>query len=281
MKLGTRGSRLALTQASLVKRVMEEAGLDVKVVEVETLGDRRDEWKSIRDVEGDGLFTRELDAALLEGEVDIAVHSMKDVPTEPPDGIAIAAVPPRGSPRDALCGGTLDELPDGATVGTGSPRRRAQLLRVRPDLEVVNLRGNVETRLSKVGSEVDAVVLAEAGLDRLNVADRIDERLPFDGFLPAPGQGAIAVSAKSGSREAELSREAVDHEPTRLESEAERALLNELGTGCVEPVGALAELEEGELVLRAGNFEEDRMVQLTGEPSEAEELGRRAARELK
>lgn len=280
MKIGTRGSRLALTQASMIKRSLEEEGVDAGVVEVETLGDRRDEWRSIREVEGDGLFTRELDAALLNGDVDVAVHSMKDVPTDLPEGVEIAAVPPRASVRDVLCGYTLEELPDGGSVGTGSPRRRAQLLRVRPDLEVVGIRGNVETRIGKVGDEVDTVMLAEAGLERLGLTDVINERLPLEDFLPAPGQGAIAVSARDGSEEAGTVSRVLDDEPARRGTEAERALLNELGTGCVEPVGAHGTVEDGELVLRAADYEKGVHVELSGSPGDADSLGRDAARRL-
>jgi len=280
LRLGTRGSALALTQTSSVKRALEEEGVEVEVVEIETLGDRRDEWKSLQELEGDGVFTRELDAALLEGEVDIAVHSMKDVPTDLPDGVVTAAVPPRESVRDALCGSTLEDLPEGGKVGTGSPRRQAQVKQVRPDVEMANVRGNVETRLGKVGDEVDAVMLAVAGLERLGLGDEITEKLPLEDFLPAPGQGALAVSARKNSTEARRVKEILEDEETRRGTEAERALLNELGTGCVEPIGAHGIIEEGNLVMRAADYEKGTEVEMTGDPEDADSIGREAAKEL-
>lgn len=280
MKLGTRGSNLALAQATKVKQALESLGHPVEIVEVETLGDRRDEWKSLQELEGDGVFTRELDAALLEEEVDLAVHSMKDVPTDLPDGVVTGAVPERESVHDVLIGKPLDEISEGDRVGTGSPRRQAQMRRTVPGVEMVGIRGNVETRIDKVGDEVDAVVLAEAGINRLGLRDEIADRLPLDGFLPAPGQGAIAVSTRADSEEETLLTE-LDHEDTRRATGAERALLNELGTGCVEPIGAHGTVRGGELRLVAVDYEKELSVESTGDPEDADRLGREAAREIR
>ena len=288
LRLGTRGSRLALTQSGQVAEALMAAGapcegsggLSIDLVTVRTDGDG--DRTPLRQLGGVGVFAARLRHALLDGEVDLVVHSFKDLPTQPVEGLEVICVPSREDPRDALCardGLTLATLPDGARVGTGSPRRAAQLLAARPDLEVVDLRGNVPTRLARVrgleavgvgtdepvaparadaAGDLDAVVLALSGLRRLGLEHCASEVLDLETMLPAPAQGALAVEARAGEDSAELARAVavLDDEPTRLAVTAERALMARLGAGCAAPVGAWAHLRGGSreprvLVLRA------------------------------
>ena len=241
--VGSRGSRLALVQAESVVSALTGAtpGLSVSLTPISTTGDRdrrpfRERW------EGDGIFVKELEQALLNGTIDVAVHSLKDLPTEVPEGLCLAAVPLRADPRDVLVsrGKRLDELHSGSRIGTGSPRRTAQLRACRPDLNVVALRGNVDTRLKKVGSgELDAVVLAAAGLIRLGCEDRIVEYLSTEQFLPAVGQGALAIETRCDDPETRDIVSSLDHDPSRASVLAERMFLREMGGGCTVPIGAL------------------------------------------
>lgn len=246
LRIGTRGSTLARRQTAWARERLEAAGVRTDVVEIRTTGDALSDVPLSR-IEGTAFFTRELDLALIEGRIDLAVHSLKDLPTAETDGIAIAAVGPREDPRDALVGqGPIRwrELKEGATVATSSVRRRAQLLRARPDLRVAEIRGNVDTRLAQLDRrpEWDATVLAVAGLVRLDLAHRIGERLPYDLLLPAPGQGALAVTARADDRDAlEVARSALHHAATDACVAAERAVLRVLEGGCQAPVGAVAE----------------------------------------
>ena len=286
LRLGTRGSRLALTQSGQVAEALMAAGgggaaaaagkasegsgsLGIDLVTVRTDGDG--DRTPLRQLGGVGVFAARLRHALLDGEVDLVVHSFKDLPTQPVEGLEVICVPAREDPRDALCardGLTLADLPEGARVGTGSPRRAAQLLAARPDLEVVDLRGNVPTRLARVrgleavgvgtdepvapsradaAGDLDAVVLALSGLRRLGLEHCASEVLDLETMLPAPAQGALAVEARTGEDSAELARAAaaLDDEPTRLAVTAERALMARLGAGCAAPVGAWAHLRGG------------------------------------
>lgn len=254
VRIGTRASALALTQTGHVAHDLERAGLAVETVRVRTEGDRL--TGSLVNLGGTGVFVTALRDALLEGRCDVAVHSLKDLPTTPAPGLTIAAVPVRQDPRDALCardGLTLRTLPPGARVGTGSPRRAAQLRAARPDLEVVDIRGNVDTRLGRVAGsghgpgDLDAVVLARAGLARLGRLDAVTEALDADVMLPAPGQGALAVEVRTAdladpSTAFAAALAALDHRPTRLAVAAERALLARLEAGCAAPVGCRATL---------------------------------------
>ena len=283
LRLGTRGSRLALTQSGQVAEALMAAGgggaaaaagkasersggLGIDLVTVRTDGDG--DRTPLRQLGGVGVFAARLRHALLDGEVDLVVHSFKDLPTQPVEGLEVICVPAREDPRDALCardGLTLADLPEGARVGTGSPRRAAQLLAARPDLEVVDLRGNVPTRLARVrglevvgvgtdepvapsradaAGDLDAVVLALSGLRRLGLEHCASEVLDLEVMLPAPAQGALAVEARADEDSAELARvaAALDDEPTRLAVTAERALMARLGAGCAAPVGAWAHL---------------------------------------
>jgi hydroxymethylbilane synthase len=254
IRLGTRSSRLAMAQANEAASALRATGGDaVEIVNIRTRGDSLSERSPTGHlVVGDGQFTTELEHALLAHDIDVAVHSLKDLPTEPTPGLELAAILERADPRDCLLSwhpGGLAELPFGARVGTGSVRRAAQLAAARIDLVAAPIRGNVDTRLARLESgEFDAVVLAAAGLDRIGTPVRDDQRLSFDVMLPAPGQGAIVLQTRAG--EADIVA-AADHEPTREAVTAERALLRQLGGGCLAPLGALAELDGAELRLRA------------------------------
>ena len=242
IRIGSRGSALALAQAGWVKRTLEQAGVSVDIIVIKTSGDRFVD-RTVQFLGGKGVFTKEIEDALLGGEIDLAVHSMKDLPAELPDGLAIAAVPAREDPRDVLVSRNnvpLEHLPKGASVATGSLRRRAQILNYRSDLSLVPIRGNVDTRLQKLETErLDAIVLAAAGLKRLGRQDRISEYLSPDICLSAVAQGALAIETRAD----EPSRQAVafmNHDSSFLEVAAERAFLRKLGGGCHVPVAARA-----------------------------------------
>ncbi|WP_043783904.1 hydroxymethylbilane synthase [Amycolatopsis rifamycinica] len=244
--MGTRGSKLALAQTGTVADALRATGAEVEIVQVTTPGDQSS--APIPTI-GVGVFTSALREALLGNEVDVIVHSYKDLPTAPEPGITLAAVPPREDPRDALVardGLTLGELLPGAKVGTGSPRRTAQLRALGLGLEIVPIRGNIDTRMRKVSDgELDAVVLARAGLARIGRAEAITETLDPIQMLPAPAQGALAVECRTGDVDLEqLLRSTLDDEGTRAAVTAERALLAALEAGCSAPVGALAEIVE-------------------------------------
>lgn len=293
LKVGTRGSTLATTQAGHVRDALIAAGYPAELVIVRTRGD-----VVMAPVEriGVGVFTLELRAALERGDCDIAVHSYKDLPTAPDDRFAPIAVPPRVDPSDVLIardGLTMDTLPEGARVGTSAPRRRSQLAALRPDLDLHPLRGNIDTRMGYVTSgDLDAVVLAAAGLDRTGVGERATHRFGIDEMLPAPAQGALAVECRADDTEAAEALTVVDHLPSRVRITAERTLLRDLEAGCTAPVGARGELEEGELTLHAVVAAHDGSTVLRtqgttatadhpdGPIAAAEELGRRLAAEL-
>jgi hydroxymethylbilane synthase len=262
MKIGTRGSALALAQTTTVARALERAGIEVELVTITTEGDTS--AASLASLGGTGVFASALREALLGGRVDAIVHSLKDLPTAPFPGLTIAAIPKREDARDALCardGLALGTLPEGARVGTGSPRRRAQLLARRPDLDVVDIRGNVDTRLGKVASgELDAVVLAAAGLSRLGRLDAVTEYFGIDGWPTAPGQGAVAVEVRGGEEKLVT---ALDHRSTRVIVEAEREVLALLEAGCAAPVGANAFVDDGLLFLSARVYSLDGATRLT------------------
>ncbi|MFI5583909.1 hydroxymethylbilane synthase [Amycolatopsis sp. NPDC051758] len=244
--MGTRGSKLALAQTGTVADALRATGAEVEIVKVTTPGDQSS--APIPTI-GVGVFTSALREALLRNEVDVIVHSYKDLPTAPEPGISLAAVPPRADPRDALIardGLTLGELPPGSTVGTGSPRRTAQLRALGLGLEIVPIRGNIDTRMRKVtDGELDAVVLARAGLARVGLAEVITETLDPIQMLPAPAQGALAVECRTADEDLEhLLAATLDDEGTRAAVTAERSLLAALEAGCSAPVGALAEIVE-------------------------------------
>jgi hydroxymethylbilane synthase len=291
LRLGTRGSALARTQsATVAAAVTASTGRVVELVTVTTVGDRS--AAAIAQLGGTGVFVTAVRDALLAGEVDLAVHSYKDLPTAPAAGLRLAAVPPRADARDALVardGLTLGELPVGARVGTGSPRRTAQLRALGLGLDVVGVRGNVDTRLAAVaGGRLDAVVLARAGLERLGRLGAVTETLDPLSMLPAPAQGALAVECRVGhDTDEDLLRAlvALDHVDSRAAVAAERALLATLEAGCTAPVGAYADVAEGddgpEIFLRAVVTAIDGSAEIrlsaTGPPAAPEELGRRLA----
>jgi hydroxymethylbilane synthase len=291
IRVGTRASTLARTQAGQVADVLRTAlERDVELVDVSTQGDVSGE--PLASIGGTGVFVGALRDALLRGEVDVAVHSLKDLPTTPHPDVSLAAVPQREDPRDVLVardGLTLGELPAGARVGTGSPRRAAQLLALGLGFDVVGIRGNVDTRIGKVGSEVDAVVLARAGIARLARLDEVTEVLDPLQMLPAPGQGALAVECRAEDTELVAQvRDALEDPRTRAAVSAERAVLAALEAGCSAPVGAMAEIAEGddgeELWLRAVALSGDGLVAVrrsaSGAPQDAEKVGRALAEEM-
>ncbi|HEX3822982.1 MAG TPA: hydroxymethylbilane synthase [Mycobacteriales bacterium] len=292
LRIGTRRSALALAQTGGVAQVLRAAGHQVELIEVETEGDRS--RAAVEQMGSTGVFVTELRQRLLAGDVDVAVHSFKDLPTQPPKGIVLAAVPPRADPRDALvsrAGLDLAQLPAGARVGTGSPRRAAQLRALGFGLEVEPIRGNVDTRLRRVADgDFDAVVVAAAGLARLGRLDEVSEILDPGQMLPAPAQGALAVECRSDDSElVGAVSEALDDPVTRSAVAAERALLATLEAGCSAPVGALADVSEAddgtdEIYLRAVvvSLDGERSIRLsvTGPATEAQELGNRLAADL-
>jgi hydroxymethylbilane synthase len=291
LRVGTRGSPLARWQALWIADRLREAhpGLLVTLVEIKTQGDR-DRNTPLAQLGGLGLFTKEIQRALCDGTVDLAVHSLKDLPTRGPDGLTLGAVPAREELADALIAPearTLDALPDGATVGTGSLRRRAQLLYLRPGLKVVGLRGNVETRLNQaLEGRLDAVVLAEAGLRRLGLERHVTERLGPPRFLPAVGQGALGIECRADDVETLLLLAPLDHAPTRRAVLAERAALADLEGGCMIPLGAWGrDAEDRSLTLDVAVFDPDgrerAFASQTGPRSDPESLGRLVAEELR
>ena len=240
LRLATRGSAQATAQATIVADALMAAhpGLLVELVFVETLGDQRTDVP-LHTIGGQGVFVKEVQRAVLDGNADLAAHSAKDLPSAQAGGLQLAAFCERRDPRDALVGAALADLPMGATVATGSVRRRAQLSAVRPDLQFVELRGNIHTRLSKL-PEGGAVVMAVAALQILELTERIAQHLPVEMFVPSPGQGCVAVECRVDDDEVAELLVAIDHPATRAAVELERAFLAELGTGCLLPVGAFA-----------------------------------------
>lgn len=249
LRIGTRGSRLALAQAEEVAARLADGGVESELVPVVTAGDR---GASAADSPGGvkGLFVAEITEALVRGDVDLAVHSAKDLPSEDPPGVVVAAVPRRALPYDVLVS-REEEIPDGAMVGTSSLRRRAQLVRSRPSLKVMDVRGNVDTRLRKLSDgEFDALVLAAAGLARLGEEPDHVAPIPVEEMVPAPGQGALAVQARDGSAEAEAVS-GIDDPASHVSFDAERRLVDLLGGGCRLPLGAYAEWRDGLIRLLA------------------------------
>lgn len=299
IRLGTRRSKLATTQSQLVADQLNAiTGIPVELVLITTEGDANVS-DSLASLGGTGVFVSAVRDELLAGTIDCAVHSLKDLPTEPHPGVDIYAIPKREDAHDALCaadGRNLQNLPSGAVVGTGSPRRRAQLRAIRPDLELVDLRGNIDTRLTKVTQDqLDAVVLASAGLNRIGFSEAITELLEFDLMLPAPGQGALAVESRSTLQgESPALAQALlqlDDQHTRLAVTAERALLRELEAGCSAPVGAFATVadktqgESGPVLELSGvvaGEEGTRVIResISGAAADAQVLGTELARTM-
>ncbi|MBU4270891.1 MAG: hydroxymethylbilane synthase [Planctomycetes bacterium] len=286
LRIGARASALAQWQAEWVAARLRQRGTEVELVPIATAGDRQS--GAVGAIGRQGVFTKEIQHALLEGRIDLAVHSLKDLPTAAIEGLTLAAVPERGPPGDVLVsadGARLDELPRGARIGTGSPRRRAQLLHFRGDLIIKDVRGNVETRLRKLRQgDFDALVLAEAGLHRLGLAEQITQKLPVDIMLPAPGQGALGLETRTEDAPTRRLVAALDHPDTHAAVSAERTMLLALQGGCLAPIAALGRVEDGLLTLAGRVLGRDgaRMLESadSASPAEAEELGRRVAEAL-
>jgi hydroxymethylbilane synthase len=290
--IGTRNSRLALWQAEHIAARLRAhyAGLEVVLHHVVTQGDRVVD-KPLPEIGGKGLFTAELEDALRTGEIDLAVHSFKDLPTEIDEDFVIGAIPERASPYDALisrAGHSLMALPQGATIGTSSLRRSAQIKAIRPDLNTLSLRGNVPTRIDKARDNAgpyDAIVLAVAGLDRLGLEANITEILSPEVMLPAPAQGALAVQCRADDATLRNMLAPLDHAPTRAAVEAERAFLNQLDSGCRLPVAALARINDSRLGLigRVCNVDGSRVITVRGEATidAAVTLGRQLAQDAR
>lgn len=256
LRIGTRGSALALWQANWIAGELREAGHQVEITILKTGGDISD--RPLNTMGGIGVFTKEIQRALLEDTVDIAVHSLKDLPTEPTPELALAVVPPRESPHDVLVTSaseilpTIASLPTDARIGTGSIRRQSQLLHARPDLVVADIRGNVDTRLKKLDAgEYDALILAEAGLRRLELTDRIGEKISLDLMVPAVGQGALGIETRVDDARTISALKPLNDSATHFSVLAERSLLAELLAGCLAPVGAHATWQEGQLKMKA------------------------------
>ena len=285
LRIGTRGSLLARWQADFVrKRLFAATGVEPEIVIIKTAGDKM-QHAAVTQIGGKGIFIKELEEALLEETIDLAVHSVKDIPTDIPSRLMFPAVCKRDDARDCLVGATLANLRQGARVGTGSLRRQAQLRHLRPDIDLRDLRGNVDTRLRKVESgEYEAVVVSKAGLDRLGFSQRISEVLSPEVCMPAVGQGAIAVECRLKDREAEELLAPLDDAETRAAVIAERALLGALHGGCQVPMGAWARIERNELVMDACVCSVDGSQYVkqraTAPPDQATRLGEHMARLL-
>jgi hydroxymethylbilane synthase len=285
--IGSRGSQLALWQANWVKDWLATAGLEVEIRIIKTTGDKLQNVPlSLSGTKG--LFIKEIEEALTAGEVDLAVHSMKDLPTEPPSGLVVAAVPQREDARDVLIardGKQFAQLPAGARVGTGSVRRQAQLRKLRCDLELVPMRGNLDTRLRKLArGDCDALVLAAAGVHRLGLRGRITEYFALNQMCPAVGQGALALEIRQTDKRLERTVKPLDHAPTHLAVRAERALLHHLGGGCQVPIAAHATPEDERLSLLAlvASLDGSALIhaRASGPISDPEALGARVASDL-
>jgi len=284
LTIGSRGSQLALWQAHWVQGRLENLGQECRIEIIKTTGDKITDV-ALSQVGTKGLFTKEIEEALLAGAIDIAVHSLKDMPTDLPAGLTLAAIPEREDPRDALVGRALANLGPGARVGTGSLRRAAQLRALRPDLKIEDIRGNVDTRLRKLdGGQYDAIVLASAGLRRLGWEYRITEMFDPGIMCPAVGQGALAVETRDDGGSGCQAAKRLEHEETRAAITAERAVLASLGGGCQAPMGAHASVEGGTLVIVALIVSPDgaQVVrkEMQGAVGEAAALGRALGEEL-
>jgi hydroxymethylbilane synthase len=287
LRIGTRGSALARWQAEFVRAELAKRGTAAELVIIRTSGDRNHE-SSLRLIGGKGVFTKELEDALLDRRIDLAVHSMKDMPTRLPRELRIAAICQREDVRDALVSRNaipLDQLPHGARIGTSSLRRQAQLRHYRRDLEMVEMRGNVDTRLAKLArGDYDAIVLAKAGLERLGRADQITQLLPPDLCLPAAGQGAIGIEIRDEEGEISAAVRQLNHPESQVAVEAERALLAGLESGCQVPIGVWCRMESGNLTMDACVFSPDGAESVresrTGSLEKAAELGRTVAAAL-
>jgi hydroxymethylbilane synthase len=288
LRIGTRASALALWQANWVHEQLAAVGIPSEVIKIASRGDLQPD-APIATIGGDGVFTKELQKALLDGRIHVAVHSLKDLPTEAAPGLILAAVPERESPHDVLVcrsAQSLTNLPKGARIGTGSLRRRAQVLHLRPELKLLDIRGNVDTRLRKLGDgEYDALVLAEAGLRRLGLQSRITQVLKPPEMLPAVGQGALGLETRFGDHVTRQALESIDDPESHQSVLAERTMLAALAGGCLAPIGAWGRVEsDGRLRLSACVLSPDGKTRLeaerVGNAADAMAVGRQVAEEL-
>ncbi|MEN3029129.1 MAG: hydroxymethylbilane synthase [Aquificaceae bacterium] len=285
LRIGTRKSKLALWQANHIKEKLERKGYSVELVLITTTGDKVLDVPLAK-IGGKGLFVKEIEEALLRKEIDLAVHSLKDVPMSLPEGLTLGAITERETAFDVLITKdykSFEELPEGAVVGTSSLRRQVQVRRKRPDLKLENLRGNVDTRLRKLEEgKYDAIILAYAGVKRMGLEGRVSQVL--HDFIPAVGQGSLAIEIREDDEKTKEAISFLNHEESRVRAVAERAFLSELSGGCQVPVGAYAWIEGGKLRLRAfiSDLRAERFLEGYGEedPERAEELGRELAEEL-
>ena len=258
IKIGTRDSPLALWQAQYVMdQLSSDGSILFEVVSIRSQGDEITEIP-LEKLEGKGFFTKELDQALLDGKIDIAVHSLKDIPTELPNGLELTSVTRRYDPRDVLIGAhakkskKIQELPPGATLATGSLRRRSQLLAYRPDLNIVGLRGNLQTRYKKLAhSEWDGMILARAGVDRLKLSETITEKIPLEILLPPPGQGSLGIMSRKGERRIRYALHKIEDKNAKRASLAERAFLSHIGGGCTSPIACYCQIKQNRVHLEA------------------------------
>lgn len=288
LRIGTRASQLALWQANWVKSELEKRypGMEVSLLKIKTIGDKILDVP-LAQVGGKGLFVKEIEEAMLRGDIDIAVHSMKDVPTEFPEGLGLHCITEREDPRDAVIsrGIKFADLPKGAKIGTSALRRQAQLLKIRPDMEMVIIRGNVETRINKLEAEnLDAVILAAAGLKRLGFTDKVAEYLPTDLSIPAIGQGALGIECRLDNEEVKSAIDFFNHPATAYAVRAERALLWRCEGGCQVPIAAFGEVEGDQLKLTGFIASVDGKTSVKGSVSgpaeECEKLGITLAEQL-
>jgi hydroxymethylbilane synthase len=285
LRIGSRGSQLALWQASYISRLLQEQGHTTSIEVIKTTGDKITDVALAR-VGTKGMFTKEIEEAMAKSEIDLAVHSLKDLPTELSPEFAIAAIPQREDHRDAFFSSNYSdvrELPAGARVGTSSLRRQAQLHGLRSDLNIIPLRGNVDTRLRKLeAGEFDAIILASAGVTRLGLAGKVRHYLEPDEMCPAAGQGALAIEARADDHKTITVLKFLDHPPTRTAVECERAALNALGGGCQVPIGAYAEVAADCLLLRAVVASPDgkKIIRERRSGSDPQRLGSEVGQEL-
>lgn len=289
VKIGTRGSALALWQATWIKKRLEDrySEITLELIKIKTKGDKISDVP-LSKIGGKGLFVKEIEQALMDGRIDMAVHSMKDVPTEVPYGLYIGIIPERDDPRDILItkqGDTLRTIKRGAKIGTSSLRRKAQLLYLRKDLQVVPLRGNLDTRIRKLDKEdLDAIIVASAGVRRMELQEKVSEYLSPGVILPAVGQGALGIELRQGDEKTYNLVAFLDHPQTSLSVQAERSFLKRLGGGCQVPIAALGIFENKRLKLQGlvANTKGTQIIkdQIEGKPSNAQELGKKLAERL-
>jgi len=290
IRIGTRGSSLALWQAQAVASMLTEAnpGLQIDITIIRTEGDKVLDT-SLSIIGGKGVFTKEIEESLLRKEIDIAVHSLKDLPTQLPSGLAIGAVPKRHEPQDVLIarekGTTIESLRQGAVIASGSVRRKAQLLRLRPDIHIIDIRGNVNTRIRKFEeSDWDGLLLARAGVERLGLEECISSVIPVEQLLPAVGQGALAIECREDDRATNEIISSINHSESNIAITCERAFLAGLGGGCKTPIAAYARLIDGQLQLRGRVLSEDGQLCFegadSGNPSEAAGIGANLAKKM-